>query len=340
VAVAEAVSPEAVAVAAADADREGRMNLNEIHIIRWLKSIMALAILFLCLMITGGVVSAAPAGEPMQYKTPEAAAEALVMAFKNNDSEALAAIFGAKYQDRLLSKDKAAAREDRERIYQATQKSMTLRKDSEDRVVLVIGPEAWPFPIPIVRSGGEWRFNTAEGIEEIVYRRIGANERGAITACRDYLIAQRHYAGKIRDGSGVRKFAQRLISSPGKQDGLYWDPATAGGEESPFGPLMAEFLAGGRRPREPYHGYYFRILTRQGSHVPGGRYNYVINGNMIAGFALVAVPAEYGKTGIMTFLVSHHGKVVQKNLGTQTPKIASQMKVYNPDSTWTEVKEY
>ena len=241
--------------------------------------------------------------------------------------------------DRLLSKDKADAREGRERLYQAAQKSLTLRKETEERVVLVIGPEAWPFPIPLVRSGGEWRFNTAEGIEEIVNRRIGANERGTIAVCRDYLIAQRQYASKIRDKSGVRKFAQRLVSSPGKQDGLYWDPAVAGGEESPFGPLIAEFLAGGRTPKDPYHGYYFRILTRQGSRAPGGQYNYVINGNMIAGFALVAFPAEYGKTGIMTFLVSHHGQVFQKELGPKTRRIAGQMKDYNPDATWTEVKE-
>ncbi|RPH88267.1 MAG: DUF2950 domain-containing protein [Desulfobacteraceae bacterium] len=275
----------------------------------------------------------------MLFKTPEAAAEALLAAFKHNDDEALAALFGARYRDRLLSKDKAAARESRERQYQAAQKSLIFRKDSADRVVLVIGPEAWPFPIPLVRSGDEWRFQTAEGLEEIVNRRIGANERDTIALCRDYLIAQRAYAGKIRDRSGVRKFAQRIVSSPGKQDGLYWDPTIAGGEESPFGPRVAEFMAGGRRPHDPYHGYYFRILTRQGSHVPGGRYNYVINGNMIAGFALVAFPAEYGQSGIMTFLVSHHGKVYQKNLGRQTRKIAAQMQEYHPDGTWTEVKE-
>ena len=224
-------------------------------------------------------------------------------------------------------------------LYQAAQKALTLRKDTEDRVVLVIGPDAWPFPIPLVRSGSEWRFQTAEGLDEIVNRRIGANELSTIAVCRDYLAAQRQYAGKIRDGSGVRKFAQRLVSSPGKQDGLYWDPAATGGEESPFGPRMAEYLAGGRQPRDPYHGYYFRVLTRQGNRAPGGSYNYVINGNMIAGFALVAFPAEYGHSGIMTFLVSHHGKVYQKNLGPQTRKIAAKMQGYNPDSTWTEVKE-
>jgi hypothetical protein len=337
--LAEAEAAAVAEVVAVDDDKEDTMKLFGTHIIRWLKPGTVLVVLVLLLLMGWSRVSAAPVGDPMPFGTPEAAAEALVTAFQNNDDGALTAIFGSKYKDRLLSKDKAAAQESRTHLYQAAQEALILRKDSEDRVVLVIGAVAWPFPIPIVRSGNEWRFNTAEGLEEIVNRRIGANELRAISVCRDYLIAQRHYAGKIRDGSGVRKFARRLSSSPGKQDGLYWDPAIAGGEESPFGPLMAEFLAGGRKPREPYYGYYFRILTRQGSRAPGGRYNYVINGNMIAGFALVAFPAEYGRSGIMTFLVSHHGRVMQKNLGPQTRRIAAQMQAYNPDSTWTEVRE-
>jgi len=281
---------------------------------------------------------AATAETQMRFGTPEAAVEVLLTALKNNDEGALSALVGAEYADRLLSKDKAGARESRERLYQAAQKKLTLRKDTADRAVLLIGPDAWPFPIPLVRSGADWRFHTAEGLEEIVNRRIGANELNVIATCRSYLAAQRQYAGKIRDKSGVRKFAQRLKSSPGQQDGLYWDPAVAGGEESPFGPLMAEILKGGRQPGEPYNGYYYRILTRQGNHVPGGRYNYVINGNMIGGFALVAFPAQYGNTGIMTFLVSHHGQVYQKDLGPRTAEIGKAMQEYNPDATWTEAR--
>jgi hypothetical protein len=281
---------------------------------------------------------AATAEPQMRFGTPEAAVEVLLTALKNNDDGALSALFGAEYADRLLSKDKVAARESRERLYQAAQKKLTVRKDTADRVILVVGPDAWPFPIPLARSGADWRFHTAEGLEEIVNRRIGADELGVIATCRDYITAQRQYAGKIRDTSGVRKFAQRIRSSAGAQDGLYWDPAVAGGEESPFGPLMAEYLKGGRQLGDPYYGYYFRILTRQGSHVPGGRYNYVINGNMLAGFALVAFPAEYGNTGIMTFLVSHHGKVYQKDLGPRTSEIAKAMQEYNPDATWTEAR--
>jgi len=299
----------------------------------------ALAVLMLLLLMSGSRASAAPVEAQMRFETPEAAVEVLRTALKNNDESTLLDLFGREYADRLFVKDKAAARESRQRLYQATEEGLTLRKDTADLVVLVFGKNAWPFPIPLIRSGNDWRFSTAVGVEEILNRQIGANELNGIQVCRAYLTAQRQYAGKIRDGRGVRKFAQRIISSAGKQDGLYWDPALAGGEESPFGPLVAEFLSRGRKAPDPYHGYYFRILTRQGSRAPGGEYNYVINGNMIAGFALVAFPAEYGKTGIMTFLVSHHGKVLQKDLGPKTRRIASQMKAYNPDSTWAEVKE-
>jgi len=298
----------------------------------------ALAVLLL-IGATGAVAVAATDGAQRGFSTPEAAAQALVTALKNNDDGALLDLFGREYADRLLSKDKVAARETRERLYQASQESLGLRKDTADRVVLVFGKQSWPFPIPLVRSGTEWRFHTAAGLEEILNRRIGADELNAIAVCRAYLRAQWDYAQKIRDASGVRKFAQKVRSAPGTQDGLYWDPAVAGGEESPFGPLMADYSKSGRKQGEPYEGYYFRILTRQGSNVPGGRYNYVINGNMIAGFALVAFPAEYGNTGVMTFVVSHHGKVYQKDLGPKTTEIGRTMQEYNPDSTWKEVGE-
>jgi hypothetical protein len=294
---------------------------------------LGVTLVVLLLLASGRPGSAATAAQ-LTFATPEAAAEALLTAFKNDDDAALSALFGAEYADRLLSKDKEAARQDRLRLYQASQEALTLRRDTADSVVLVFGKEAWPFPIPLVRSGNDWRFYTAGGLDEILNRRIGTNELNAIRVCRAYLGAQRQYASKIRDGSGVRKFAQRLISTAGKVDGLYWDPAVAGGEESPFGPLVAEFLKG-HTVVEPYQGYYFRILTRQGDHVPGGRYNYVINGNMIAGFALVAFPAEYGKTGVMTFLVSHHGQIFQKDLGPQTAEIVKGTQEYNPDATWT-----
>jgi hypothetical protein len=289
------------------------------------------------LLLGSGRPGAAATAAQLSFATPQAAAEALLTALKNDDDAALRALFGAEYADRLLSQDKVTARETREKLYEAAQKGWTLRADTADRAILVIGPDAWPFPIPLVRSGADWRFHTAAGLEEVLNRRIGANELTTIATSRSYLWAQRQYASKIRDGSGVRKFAQHILSGPGTQDGLYWDPAVANGEESPFGPKMAEIAATGRQIGEPYYGYYYRILTRQGPHAPGGRYNYVINGNMIGGFALVAFPAEYGKTGVMTFLVSHHGQVYQKDLGPRTAAIAKAMQEYNPDATWTEV---
>jgi hypothetical protein len=319
--------------------REDSMNQIRKRADRALAAWMAIGILLL------GALADRPAlatsQEPQAtFGTPEAAVEALLTALKNNDEEALLAIFGREHADKLLSKDKAAAQPSRQRLYEAAQEARTLRKDSDDRIVLVIGREAWPVPIPLVREGNAWRFNTDEGIEEILSRRIGENELNAIEVCRAYITAQWQYARTIRDTSAVRKFAQRLGSSPAKQDGLYWD-AASDGEVSPFGPLVAEaapYLKG-RKPGDPYKGYYFKVLTRQGSNVPGGRYNYVINGNMIAGFAMVAYPAEYGNTGITTFVVSHHGKVYQKDLGAKTRTMAEAMKEYNPDKTWKEVED-
>ncbi len=313
------------------------MNRGAARIVKLLMLGTILAVL-LVVVATGSQGAAATTETQMRFGTPVAAAEVLLTALKNNDDAALSALFGTEYADRLLSKDKVGARESRERLYQEAQKKLVLRKDTADRVVLVIGPGAWPFPIPLVRSGTDWRFYTAEGIEEIINRRVGADELKAIAVCRDYIVAQRQYASKIRDKSGVRKFAQRVVSTSGTQDGLYWDPAVANGEESPFGPKVAEFFKSGRKAGEPYYGYYFRVLTRQGANVPGGRYNYVINRNMIAGFALVAFPADYGNTGVMTFLVSHHGKIYQKDLGPRTTDIAKAMQEYNPDATWTEVR--
>jgi DUF2950 family protein len=298
-----------------------------------------MAILLLLCSVLARSAWAATGEAQLRFRTPEAAVEALRSALMDNDENRLIALFSQQYANRLLSKDKAIAREGRERLYKAMEEGVTLRKDTADLVILVIGNNQWPFPIPLVRTGDDWRFHTAAGLEEILDRRIGRDELNAIWVCREYLAAQLEYASKIRDGSGVRKFAQHLVSAKGKLDGLYWDPATASGEESPFGPLVAEFLKGGRKPGEPYYGYYFRILTRQGSHAPGGRYNYIINGNMIGGFALVAFPAAYGESGVMTFLVSHHGTVYQKDLGPRTAAVARDMLEFNPDKTWTEVQD-
>ena len=195
-------------------------------------------------------------------------------------------------------------------------------------------------PIPIVRAGDRWRFATEEGADEIVNRRIGGNERNAIYVLRAYLDAQRAYAARDRDGDGVLQYAQKLASTPGKHDGLYWPADAAKGEEaSPFGPLIAESAAylKGHTAGDPYRGYHFRILTRQGKSAPGGAYSYVINGRMIAGFAMVAYPAEYGKSGVMTFIVSHNGKVYEKDLGKDSAAIGAKMTTFDPGAGWKEV---
>ena len=206
--------------------------------------------------------------------------------------------------------------------------------------MLVIGDEAWPVPIPLVRTGDRWRFATEEGADEIVNRRIGGNERNAIYVLRAYIDAQRAYAARDRDGDGVLQYAQKLASAPGKRDGLFWPADTAKGEEaSPFGPLVAESSAyvKGHVAGDPYRGYHFRILTRQGKNAPGGAYSYVINGRMIAGFAMVAYPAVHGATGVMTFIVSHNGKVFEKDLGKDSAAIGAKMAAFDLGAGWKEV---
>jgi hypothetical protein len=220
---------------------------------------------------------------------------------------------------------------------------MAVEKIGEDRAIVHVGNTDWPFPIPLVKKGGSWQFDAEQGRQEILNRRIGRNELSTLGAIRGYVEAQFDYANADRDGDGVSEYAQKLHSEPGKFDGLFWE-TEEGQPQSPLGPLIAEARAEGYKVNGtaekpyPYHGYYYRILTRQGGNVPGGKYDYVINGNMIAGFALVAFPAHYGSSGIMTFVVNHQGKIYQKDLGPKTAEIAEKMKEYNPDSNWEPVQ--
>ena len=214
---------------------------------------------------------------------------------------------------------------------------------SDKLVVLEVGDDLWPFPVPIAKKDGGWFFDTDTGKDELLNRRIGKNELAALPVMRAYVDAQREYASSDHDGDGILEYAQRLVSSPGKEDGLYWPP-DLNGQLSPLGPLVAYAQAEGYSPelrdeieveRGPYQGYYFKILLRQGKHALGGKYDYVINGNMIAGFALVAWPAEYGSSGVMTFIVNQQCRVYQKNLGPNTSKLATKMDTYDPDPSWT-----
>jgi hypothetical protein len=283
---------------------------------------------------------AATAAPQETFATPQAAVDALMAALKADSDSAMIALFGEEHKDLVIQSDRAATSATRAKILAAMQTLRVLREPSPDRRVLVIGDEAWPTPIPLVRVGDRWRFATELGVDELANRRIGANERNAIYVLRAYVDAQRAYAASDRDGDGVRQYALKLASTAGKRDGLYWTADTAKGEEaSPFGPLIAESAPYrvGHAVGDAYRGYHFKILTRQGKAAPGGAYNYVINGRMIAGFAMVAYPAEWDRSGVMTFIVNHNGKVYQKDLGKNSTSIGAKMTSFDPGAGWTEV---
>jgi hypothetical protein len=289
----------------------------------------------LLLALMAGCQGEEPQQEPRSFESPEAAVQALLGALGNDDADALLAILGREYGAQIVTPDWEAERDVRQRIFEAAEDTHELSEIGDGEVELIIGAEQWPLPIPIVRENEAWRFDTEEGIEVIIDRRIGRNELAAIAIARAYVDAQIEYARADRDGDEVLEYAQRLASTPGQKDGLYWE---SGPDEelSPFGPLVqgAERYLETKQPGDPLRGYYFQILTRQGPNPPGGAYDYLINGNMIAGFALVAYPADYGNSGVMTFVVSHRGKLHQKDLGEFTG-----MDSYDSDDTWSEVED-
>jgi DUF2950 family protein len=309
--------------------------IDTMNVIAKLKLIRRLAFIAFCALPV-----VATGAEQKMFATPDAAVDALLAALKADDDAALVAIFGDKHKTLIVTPDRAANSANRARAVAAMQTYRLLEERGKDRRVLLIGDQAWPLPIPLVRVGEEWRFATEQGEDELVNRRIGANERSAITVLRAYLDAQKDYAARDRNGDGVLQYAQRLASTPGKHDGLYWPADAAKREEaSPFGPLVAESAAylKGRQAGDPYRGYHFRILTRQGKSAPGGAYSYVINGRMIAGFAMVAYPAQYGESGVMTFIVSHNGKIFEKDLGKNSAETGAKMTAFDPGAGWKEV---
>jgi hypothetical protein len=280
------------------------------------------------------------AAAEQKFDSPEAAVAALTNAAKDKDTNAVHALFGPEGHE-LISPDVVQASAGFNHFVTRLSEKTELVKESDSKEHLEIGNDLWPFPIPLVKEDGKWYFDVAAGSEEILNRRIGRDELGAIAVCHAYVDAQREYAGRDRMGDGVLQYAQYLMSTEGKRDGLYWH-ADPGDETSPLGPLVAEARQQGYHRRtglltenqSPYHGYYFQIITRQGRHAPGGKYNYIINGRMIGGFALVAWPAEYGNTGITTFIVNQQGKVYQKDLGPKTDKLAPKINTYDPDKSW------
>lgn len=292
--------------------------------------------------VVGLMSQPALATDPKIFATPEEAAKALLDAAANDDMNAIWGVLGDQFKDELTNDDEAQERENRRRIVAAAKEVLQLRADDEKTRVMVIGKDAWPMPIPIVKSDKGWSFDVAAGADEIIDRRVGANELATIDNLKAYVDAQVQYASADRDGDDVLEYAQKINSTPGKKDGLYWEvPAGSTDEASPFGPFVAEKAAylADHEAGDPFMGYYYRIITRQGENAPGGRYDYVINGNMIGGFAMIAWPADYGNTGIMTFIVNQNGRVYQKDLGDKTEVGAAAIQDYNPDSSWTEVKD-
>ena len=275
------------------------------------------------------------------FKTPEEAATALVNAAKSGDSKSIVTVLGPDGEDIVSSGDEVADAATRAKFIAAYDSKHTIAMEGDSKAVMVVGPDDFPLPIPLVRKDGLWRFDTAAGREEILFRRIGENELDAIQSALAYVDAQDEYAEKDRTGAGVNTYAQRIISQPGKKDGLYW-PTSQGEEASPLGELIAEATKQGYRVgggRTPFHGYYFKILTKQGAAAAGGELEYIVNGKMIGGFALVAYPAEYRNSGVMTFIVNHAGTVFQKDLGPNTAQVAERMTAFNPDKTWRAVTD-
>ncbi len=296
-------------------------------------------------MILAGLYQGVFAADAKQksFKSPEEAAKALAIAIKGDDLKELMAIFGPTGKELVFSGDEVADKTGRDRFVKAYEQMNKLVSEGDKKIILHVGTEDFPFPIPIVRKGENWFFDTKAGKEEILNRRIGRNELNAIQVCLAYVDAQREYVLKDRDGNKLLEYAQRFISTKGQKDGLYWE-AKEGEEESPLGPLVAKAAAEGYLGkksgdrRTPYHGYYYRILKAQGKNAPGGEYDYVVKGKMIGGFALLAYPAEYGNSGVMTFIVNQDGVVYEKDLGKGTEKTATAIRKFDPDTTWKKVQ--
>ena len=273
---------------------------------------------------------------PKGFDTPQQAAEALIKAAGAYDVPELLAIFGPDGEDFIESADPVRDKNNGVAFAKeaAANNSIEVAKSNPNRATIIVGDEGWPFPVPLMKKNGKWYFNAKEGRQEILYRRIGANELDAITVCHGFVEAQKEYALQIHDDSGVNQYAQKIFSSPGKQDGLYWKNAD-GTSAGPIGEAVAKALEEGYTSgKGGFHGYYFKILKGQGPAAPMGRLDYVIEGVMIGGFALVAVPAEYRVTGVKTFIVNNDGIVYQKDLGLDSLKIVKEMELYNPDKTW------
>ncbi len=283
----------------------------------------------------------APSAAVQTFNTPQSAADALVKAAGDFDEVALTRLFGPDGKDIVFTGELPQDRKHALNFAQEAKEKLevTVDPNTATRAFLLVGNEDWPFPVPLVKKGANWSFDSKAGRQELLHRRIGANELDAIQICRGYVEAQDLYAMQPREGYDVNQYAQRIVSTPGTQDGLAWQTSdgTWGG---PIGEKIAQAIEQGYDLKsEPYHGYFFKILKGQGPAAPLGQMDFVIKGVMIGGFALVAAPAEYGVTGVQTFIVSHDGVVYQKDLGIKTLDEFSKMELFNPDDSWTPVPD-
>jgi Protein of unknown function (DUF2950) len=324
-----------------------------------LSAVAAMTVILAACLVAGVPKIHAQTSAQSTFSSADDALQSLVSAAKDKDRSALAKLFGPDYE-KLLTGDEVEDNKDLDAFSSAASESAQLQKVNNSKFVVTVGQDNWPTPIPLVQKDGKWLFDTKAGLEEALNRKIGENELSAIATCRAYAVAQwEYYTEGDWDHDGVAEYAPRLISTSGKHDGLYWE-TSEDDKPSPLGKLIAAARAEGYGPktetpdaagkggaqekeavseeRAPYHGYYFKILTRQGAAAPGGKYGYVINGNMIAGYAFVAYPDKWGSSGVMTFIINQQGRVYEKNLGPSSAKLVAAMTEYNPDPSWKLVR--
>lgn len=317
--------------------------INRKKLISICRSGMVLGLTVLLAVFLAGT-SEAKGGGQKTFASAEDAAGALVNAAKTNDTKVVLSLFGPGGKDLVISGDKVVDRDMLERFVAAYDKRNRLEmNESETKAFLYVGEDEWPFPVPVVKKAGKWVFDVKEGKSEILHRRIGRNELGTVQACLAYVDAQKEYARRDYDRDGLFEYAQKFMSDPGKKNGLYWE-TKEGEEPSPLGLFVAKARKEGYGSKRtgskpaPYQGYFYKIIKAQGNNAPGGAYNYLVKDKMIGGFALVAYPAQYGMSGIMTFIVNQDGIVYEKNLGKNTAKTAEAMKAFDPDNTWKKVQ--
>jgi hypothetical protein len=307
---------------------------------------LALPVLWVSLVLGLGIAQAALAQEPGQttFNSSTEATDAFAAAVQNHDEAAMLAILGPSAKDLISSGDPVADKDNRDAFVTKYRASHQFAAAGDGRTFLYVGPENWPTPIPLQKNGSQWYFDTDYGKQEVLYRRIGSNELNVIKVCAAIVDAQRDYYAAPHDGAPAHKYAQKFRSTAGTQDGLYWEVRAGAQPESPLGPMVAEAAIEGYQHHatgqpHPFHGYIYRLLTSQGANAPGGAKNYIVDGKMTGGFALVAYPVSYRDSGVMTFIVNQDGQIYQKDLGPNTDQTASAMAAYNPDTAWQPVNK-